>query len=132
MIALWALVLSLQNVIRLMYTLTKGFTYPGSNGPLTQLYLYQWVTVAFSLAFLGAAVGLWRREKWGRLLFLVTALLFFVVAIMGLVTTQTNTLSPVAKIALGMRYGLSIVLPWWYLSLSFVKNTFTNTKIAEE
>jgi len=41
-------------------------------------------------------------------------------------------LSPVSKIALGMRYGLSIVLPWWYLSLSFVKNTFTNTKIAEE
>jgi hypothetical protein len=125
-IAIWSAVLGLLNVIRLVYTLQLGPINIGANLPLAQLYLYQWVSVAFSVVFGVTAVGLWRRLNWARILFLIAALLFFVVSIIGLFNTSADAPPLEAKWVLGGRYFLSIVLPFVYLNLPFVRKAFQN------
>ncbi len=122
-IAVWALVLGLQNIARLIYTLTVN------NGALpTEVRAYQWVSVAFSVAFLGATVGLWQRKNWGRWLFLLAVPIFFIVATIGVFSANPADISPTARWGLAARYAVSIALPWVYLNLTFVKNAFIPSK----
>ncbi len=122
-IAVWALVLGLQNIARLIYTLMVA------NGtPPAALYAYQWVSVAFSAAFLGATIGLWQRKNWGRRLFLAATPIFFGVAIFGVFAANPADISDAARWGLTARYIVSVALPWIYLNLTFVKNTFIPAK----
>ena len=118
-IAVWALVLGLQNIARLIYTLTVSTGVQPAG-----LYAYQWASVAFSVAFLGATVGLWQRENWGRWLFLSIVPIFFVVATIGVFSANPADISTATRWGLTARYAASIALPWVYLNLTFVKNAF--------
>ncbi len=120
-IAVWALVLGLQNIARLIYTLAID-----AGAPLAQLYLYQWVSVAFSIAFIVAAFGLWNHKNWGRILFLAAAAFFFAIATFGVFSNHPTAMKPVAQWTLVARYAISIALPWIYLNLPFVKKPFFN------
>ena len=119
-IAVWAVVLGLQNLVRLIYTLAVD------NGGAAQsrLFLYQWVSVLFSIAFIAAAVGIWQRKNWGRKLFLLSTPLFFAIAIFGVFTADKADISSLAQWSLSVRYAISIAIPWIYLNLPFVTHTF--------
>lgn len=122
-IAVWALVLGLQNIARLIYTLAVS-----SGSPPAQLYTYEWVSVAFSLIFLVATFGLWQRKNWGRWLFLAAVPLFFTVATFGVFFGNLGDISTATRWGLAARYAVSVALPWIYLNLTFVKNAFSPTK----
>jgi len=118
-IAVWALILGLQDIVRLIYTLTVNI-----GTPPAQLHVYQWASAAFSLAFVAAAIGVWQRKNWGRQLFLVAATLFFIVAIVGIFSNPPPNISAASRWGLTFRYAVSIAIPWIYLNLSFVKQPF--------
>lgn len=124
-IAVWSAVLGVLNLLRLFYTSGIGFSRLEVQAPLAQIHLYQWVSLAFSAAFLAAAAGLWTMRNWGRYLFLITALPFFLVSLAGLFVAQTESLSALARWWLGGRYVLSVALPLIYLNLPFVEKLFS-------
>ncbi len=121
-IAIWAAVLGLQNLARLIYTLaTDG---AGSRASEAQLFIYQWIGVIFSIVFFAAAVGLWQRKNWGRRLFLFATPPFFALAIFGVFSSVTANLSPATQWGLAARYTISIAIPWIYLNLPFISQAF--------
>lgn len=121
-IAVWSVVLSLQNLARLIYTLATDGT--GSQATQSQLFFYQWIGMLFSIAFFVAAAGVWQRKNWGRKLFLLATSIFFAISIFGVFASTTADLSPLAQWSLAGRYAISIVIPWIYLNLPFVTQTF--------
>jgi len=124
-IALWSFVLGALNLLRLFYTSGIGFEQFEVQAPVAQVHIYQWVSLIFGVLFLAAAFGLARIKNWGRLLFFVAAILYFVISIYGVWVTDISDLSAQAKLLLTGRYALSIVLPLIYLNLPFVKKIFT-------
>jgi len=122
-IAIWSVVLGVQNLVNLLLVSLsiRGI----STSPL--VLVYQGVSGIFSLGFFVAAVGLWRRASWGRILFLITVVLFFIVSTAGLFTPELNSPTIGQKWSLGLRYTLSAILPFVYLNLGDIKNKFKPT-----
>lgn len=123
-VAIWSAVLGLLNLIRLLLTFSIDSPELLKDMSLPQFYLYQWACLIFGLGFLGATVGLWRRRNWARVLFLGIALVFFVTAMAGLFVSAPADPSVASRLIRGGRYLLSIILPFIYLNLPFVKDKF--------
>lgn len=128
-VAVWSVVLGLQNFIRLVYTFQVGQERDVS---LTRVYIYQWFTMILGVIFLATAFGLWRRREWARKTFLLAVLLFFSVAIWGVFSSGGMGLTLTGKWELTIQYLLSIILPWIYLNLAFVKDKFQLQRINDE
>ncbi len=126
-IAIWSAVLGLQNLARLIYTLATDGT--GSRASQTQLFIYQWIGVIFTIIFFAAAGSIWQRKNWGRRLFLFATPPFFALAIFGVFSSTTADLSTASQWGLVIRYAISIAIPLVYLNLPFVTQAFlTETK----
>lgn len=121
-IALWAVVLGLLNIVRLVYTFSLAAD--PALAPQNRIYFYQWTTVIFGLAFFAAAWGVWQQANWGRLLFLGAVAAFFALSMAGVFNGQAAAPPPAARPWLVFRYALSIALPFAYLNLPFVKQSF--------
>jgi len=130
-LALWSIVLGLQNFIRLMYTFGINASGFGTMS-LSRFYVYQWFSVILGVSFLVTAFGLWRRLNWGRIAFLIEVSLFFSIALFGVFSPNGNELTPIEKSGLTIQYSLSIILPWVYLNLAFVKDKFQFQRINDE
>ncbi len=125
-IALWAVVLGLLNFIRLVYTFSLAAD--PTLAPQNRIYFYQWTTVIFGLAFFAAAWGVWQRANWGRRLFLGAVAAFFALSMAGVFSGRAAAPPPEARPWLIVRYALSIALPFAYLNLPFVKQSFQPIK----
>jgi hypothetical protein len=115
-------VLGVQNLANLL--VVSELEPSQSTLPPWIFFLYQWLSLGFSLGFFVAAVGLGRRSNWGRWLFLAVVMLFFTVSMVGLLTPHFGGPTTVEKWGLGARYVLSVGLPLIYLNLEPVKNRF--------
>ena len=126
-IALWSLILGAQNLTNLIIlsASVRDFIPVGTSG---WIIFYQIVSTGFSLAFFAATVGLWRLKLWGRRLFLVTAILFFLVSTVGIFTAQQDELTITEKGLFTLRYFISILLPLIYLNLAHVTAKFQETQ----
>jgi len=124
-IALWAVVLGLLNFIRLVYTFSSAAD--PALAPQNRIYFYQWTTTIFGLAFFAAAWGVRQRANWGRLLFLGAVAAFFALSMVGVFSGQAAAPPPEARPWFVVRYALSIALPFVYLNLPFVKQSFQST-----
>ncbi|MEM7035311.1 MAG: hypothetical protein AAF629_37575 [Chloroflexota bacterium] len=126
-VAIWSLILAVQNLITLaiLSQSIRGFV-PDSAS--FWIVLYQIVSVGFSLSFFMAAIGLWRHRHWGRNLFLITAVLFFLVSLIGIFTIQQEELAFRQKLIFAFRYVISSLLPLVYLNMDKVKARFQETQ----
>lgn len=128
-IAIWSLVLGGQNLSRLLI-ISASLQGLGSSAPSPLYGVYQGVgavSAIFSLGFFAAAIGLWRIANWGRILFLVTVISFFIVSTIGLFAPELSNPTIGQKWILGIRYALSAFLPLAYLNLEPVKTRFKPT-----
>ena len=126
-IVVWAVVLGVQNLVTLfiLSESIRGFI-PTEAAPW--ITVYQITSVLFSLAFFAAAVGLWRLQPWGRQLFLVTAILFFLVSLFGVYTIQQDQIDSSQRWLRSIRYIISTLLPLAYLNMAEVKARFHDTQ----
>lgn len=122
-ISLWAFVLGAQNAgtLLILSASVQGNTLVEAS---IWFRIYQVASVGFTLAFIAAAVGLWQYRNWGRRLFLVTAVVFFMVSLIGIFTLQQGSLSTGETWFQSFRYIISTLLPLAYLNLPNVKAKF--------
>jgi cell division protein FtsW (lipid II flippase) len=130
-IALWAIVLGVQNLTNLLLISSSTQNAITQTPSASSILFYQLVSVGFSLGFFVASVGLWRKANWGRFLFLITVVLFFMVSTVGLFTPRFNTPTTQEKWWLSTRYALSTILPLVYLNWGPVKDRFNPTFESE-
>jgi len=130
-IALWSVILGAQNLTNLLLISLSTQGEPAGGASVSLVLLYQLLSVGFSLSFFIAAVGLWVKANWARVLFLVTVSLFFVVSFIGLLAPQLDTPTTAQKWLLGVRYTLSAALPLVYLNWGPIKDKFNPTFESE-
>jgi hypothetical protein len=121
-VALWSIVLGLQNLSNLVIITLSLQGLPQATS--TAILIYRLVSGIFSLGFFVVAVGLWRLAHWGRLGFMAVATLFFVVSIWGLFQPELSDVADQQKWLLIIRYLVSAFLPLMYLNLNSIKEKF--------
>lgn len=128
--AAWALVLAFLAVANLLL-LSQIVAYSDGQVSQGQIWAVFIMNVIFGLAFAASTYGLWRRQNWGRLLFIWTIVIwsaanFVALFIPGLLFLVENQRSAGELTLGGIRFAVGLILPLWYLNLPRIKTLFYN------
>lgn len=121
-IAIWAgllAFLAVANLLILGQVIEIGGYEPDSRN---QVWLIFGLNVIFGLAFAGSAYGLWRKRKWGRLLFLWCIVIWSGFNIAALFISPAY--SPGTRALNSLRFIAGPVVSLWYLNLAHIKHGF--------
>ncbi|MBN1221280.1 MAG: hypothetical protein JXM69_20315 [Anaerolineae bacterium] len=125
---LWALALAFLSVANLLL-LSAVVQVTGSNDAPSsgQVWVVFFLNIIFLIGFMVSAYGLFRLYNWARILFLGCITVW---SVFNLIALFIPSVSPeqdysIGELTLnGLRYGVGLFLPWWYLNVPHVKAIF--------
>lgn len=128
----WSVALAMLALTTLLQLTWAAGLYSDVYGSQARIWLVFALNVAFSLAFIASAYGLWRQLNWGRLLFLWTIIVwsgFNLLAVLLRDVAYTSAIeSTTGDVTVNtIRFTLGLVLPFLFLNLPRVKALFYNT-----
>lgn len=125
---LWALVLAMVALARSLLLTEAVELYSNRFGNQTQAVTVFALNLLLGLGFGIAAFGLWRRQNWGRILFLWLIALwsgFNFLAVFGnLAAPSTRPYSLSNAIFDGLRMAVGLIVSLWYFNIPRVKALF--------
>jgi len=127
----WACTQVVLTIFNLLLLTKAVELYSDEYGNQARVWVVFILNVGFGVVFAFSTYGLWRRQNWGRLLFLWAITIWTSFNLIGLflpvfISTSNGqfTISQVA--ANGIRFALTLVIPLIYLNLPRVKALFYN------
>jgi membrane protease YdiL (CAAX protease family) len=129
--AAWAFTLAVLAFVNLLYLVNAVELYSDQDGNQAQVWIVFVVNVGFGLAFAISIYGLWRRQNWGRLLFLWTIVIWSGFNFMALfapgIIFASDVQRTVSELTLnGVRFAAGVAIPLLFLNLPRVKALFYN------
>lgn len=124
--ALWALVLAVLALAQMLW-LTKVVELSSNEyGNQGRVWLIFVLNALFAAGFGGSSYGLFRRQNWGRVLFLWAIGIWSGANLIAIVffdpSSSSNSGTVVGSdIFSGIRFALSALISFWYLNLDRVK-----------
>ncbi len=129
---LWALILTLLALARLLLLSQAVELYSDEFGNRLQVWIIFSLNTLFGLGFGASAYGLWRRHNWARLLFLWLAVIWSTSNLFALLLSalnpSTGIFSPVDIILGTLQASLGIIIPVWYFNIPRIKALFYTEK----
>jgi len=124
----WALVLAILAFANLLFLSTVVQMMGTDDGPgQSQIWLVFLLNVLFLIGFAVSAYGLFRLDNWGRILFLWCIIIwsgFNLIAIFIPSFYPDRDRSAEGVWFNGLRYGVGLIVPLWYLNLPRIKMIF--------
>ena len=127
--AAWALALAVLALANLLLLSQAVGLYTNNNGDQLQVWIIFLLNIGFGLAFAASTYGLWRKQNWGRLLFLWTIIIWSSFNLLALfapdvIFSSGARYSAGELAANGVRFALGVFLPLLFLNLPSVKALF--------
>ena len=128
----WSLALAVLAVANLLQLTLAAGLYSDVYGAQARLWLVFVLNIAFGLAFVACAFGLWQKQNWGRLLFIGTIIAWsafnlLAVLLRDVVYSSVVESTPAGAAVNTIRFALGLFLPLLFLNLPRVKALFYNT-----
>lgn len=116
-----------------MLWLTRAVEFSSNEyGNQSRIWLIFVLNTLFAAGFGGSSYGLFRRQNWGRILFLWTIAVWSGANLIAIVLFNPSSASNSGTIVSGdifnsIRFALSALISFWYLNLDRVKALFSTT-----